>query len=407
MYYVLFTSVVFSLLSTSLLMLVQLLHLQEARMERKHTVQHNLNNGIEWILSDHPPCEMETPALMDLFDEGSDSLAMLRKPWGLFEVAHVTAFIRGDSLNRSFFVGQIVPKEGRTALFLEDHNRPLSLCGNTLIEGMTYLPEAGVKRAYIEGKTFSGEKLVHGEIKTAGVPLPVMIAPEALRELFNYMEEPNSPTLPPDPALPSYQSFKKEILSLVLEAEHLHDLNLAGQIILWSPGRLCIDSTCTLEDVIVIAPSIRVREGFKGSCQFFATDSIVLEKNVQLTYPSAALIRKTHPGGNSQIVLEPQAKVEGVVAMLIVTTRPSAQDLVQIMPGASVEGLVYVEASLNHQGTINGMLYTKKFLLSTPSSVYENHLLDANISSQQLHERFAFPMYTQANGKRALMKWVN
>ena len=57
-------------------------------------------------------------------------------------------------------------------MYLADQNKPLSLTGRTQITGNCYLPKAGVKRAYIEGKSFVGNKLINGTKYNSNKTLP-------------------------------------------------------------------------------------------------------------------------------------------------------------------------------------------------------------------------------------------
>lgn len=407
LYYVLFSGVVFSLISAALLTLAQLLGLEAGKVERKQQVQRNLHSGIELVLSETPPCATGDSSTTDLFGQGRDSVKCWRKPWGMFEVAYVAAFTGAERQERTFFIGEAIPPGERITLFLEDRNRPLSLCGNTVIEGTCYLPKAGVKRAYIEGKTFEGEQLVDGEVKTTAADLPGLVDIKAVKDFFDLVETAQGEAAPSPVETPVQRvSFREEPVFLNIPEGMQQGVKWCGQLAAFTPGRIIIDSTCRLEDAIVVASAIRIGEGFKGSGQFFATDSIIIEKGVHLLYPSALLLKKSEPAGEARLILENGSKVEGLVALVLSNAMPNNRSLLSIGAGATVEGLVYTNAATDHKGVVHGMLYAQRFLLSTPSSVYENHLLDATISSVQLHHRFAFPGATQLNGQRTLMKWV-
>jgi len=72
-----------------------------------------------------------------------------------------------------------------------------------------------------------------------------------------------------------------------------------------------------------------------------------------------------------------------------------------------ITGLVYCDAIMQHQGCIHGSLYCKKFVLKTVSSIYENHLLDAEVNSTDVSSFFSNPVIIGHNAKRTVIDYLN
>ena len=58
------------------------------------------------------------------------------------------------------------------------------------------------------------------------------------------------------------------------------------------------------------------------------------------------------------------------------------------------------------KGQVHGSLYTDKFLLSTPSSVYENHLLNATIDASALPASFVGVGLLNTNSEKKVVAWL-
>src|SRR5690606_41393189 len=68
-----------------------------------------------------------------------------------------------------------------------------------------------------------------------------------------------------------------------LELNHVF---LKGNIILISNNPVVIDSSSNIEDVLLFAPYIIIKNGFRGSIQAFAQNYIRLKNDVDLEYAS-------------------------------------------------------------------------------------------------------------------------
>ncbi|NRA13352.1 MAG: hypothetical protein HRT57_15505, partial [Crocinitomicaceae bacterium] len=168
---------------------------------------------------------------------------------------------------------------------------------------------------------------------------------------------------------------------------------LKGNIIIHSATAIVISESAQLENVILMAPSIRFEKGFKGSVQAIARHEIICEENVRLKYPSSLIINELNGMTNAEqsaIRIGKNAYVLGGVLLISKKSNFRKPLLLEVLEG-TIAGLVYNQGETELRGKIIGSLYTNKFTLHAGGGIYGDHLLDATISSEQLPEDFIMP----------------
>ena len=402
LYFAITLAILFSLISASFIAYARLLRLEEDKSVLLRSLNWNQQHVLEWMLSETPPAELGSRQRISSLTESNDSIEVWRSLWGLFELAGIRSYNPADTLQQTMLLGKTISDKDRKALVLADRNRPLSLCGKTILEGPCTIPKAGVKRAYIEGKTFKGEHLVNGTILNASKSIPTIWELlgvdsnlyDALQRMPVNCKTDHSLNTP----------FDKAIAVMHLDSGYYEDQEWTGHVLVVSDGPVYLDSSVHVEDVIVCAPIIRLASGFSGSAQFIASDSIVLEEDVRLRYPSALFLGKQDPGGAAFIQIDSLSIVNGVVALNDPFNVNTSKSSIHTSATSRIEGLLYSNKGIDLKGDVYGSVYVDRLTLSTPSSLYENHLLDVCISSTRLDEAFVFPM--GMSGNRNIMKWL-
>jgi len=79
---------------------------------------------------------------------------------------------------------------------------------------------------------------------------------------------------------------------------------------------------------------------------------------------------------------------------------------VSLEKDAIVRGQVYTNGMMDLKGSIYGSLATNGFLLNTPSSVYENHLLNAVVDWSRLSEHFTGINLINESETRNVVQWL-
>ena len=170
--YAIVISVIIAMLSSSLILLSYFTSVHVDYYSDLSRIQLNAASGVSLLLSNQQTINSGDDKIIDLFGKGIDSVHLKKNNWGAFDVGVSEAFSKHNRYRKILLMGGIFSKDTALALYLEDEDKPLSLCGETVIKGTCFLPKAGVKRAYIEGQNFVGEKLIDGGVKESKKIIP-------------------------------------------------------------------------------------------------------------------------------------------------------------------------------------------------------------------------------------------
>ena len=361
------------------------------RHQQHSRLSENAISGINYLSA----LPEEFDQTIDLFGDGKDSVHLVKKRWGFFDVLFAKAFSNEKSKERVVMSG--VSNNDQTALYLLDQNKKLSLTGRTKIVGDAYLPKTGVTRGYIGGNSYLGNQLIYGSTFTSTSTLPALNE-EVVNHIIQLWNE-QGEELQDSINHPFSQDTKYVNVDGVLSGFH------KGNVVYTSSYPVLVSSICELNDVIVIAPSITIQRGFKGSAQFFAMDSLLVEENVLLNYPSVLglIKKKTDHSVRPFIQIAKGSTVRGgLVAYQLDYDR--SKTLIKVEKDVKIDGFIYTNGFLQHEGELNGKVNCASFYLSTKSSVYENYLKDAIIDRKALSEEFVWPIFLQKDISKSRKK---
>ena len=298
-----------------------------------------------------------------------------------------------------------------TSLYVADHDRPLSLSGDTYIEGNAYLPKSGLRSGFFGQQGFSRKKLIEGEILSSTKTLPP-ISPsfkEYFLQLGHYINDTtiNFEELKEDSVVNSFD-LPVRLIQLPKNGLLLNNI-LKGKFIVVSDSVINIEASTKLSDVILIAPYIHFNTGFAGSIQAFALDSITVEPDCNLRYPSSLVgLGRNEMLGNtgSTITLHNHCTVEGIVLALTGEGNSNIKPTIKIKQGATVNGLVYNDGYSYLNGKVAGAIFTHFFFEQRGPLSMENILIDATIvQSRWLKEANYFSIFTEGT-RQKVMKWL-
>ncbi|MBD3639234.1 MAG: hypothetical protein HUJ25_17895 [Crocinitomicaceae bacterium] len=391
-YYALFLCVIIGLFLGGMILFSGVNKKLESHLEIQHRLMDNAYSGIEYGLANHQELSSE-PQDYSLFGSALDSTTIQRRPWGAYVV------IKSHAHHGRKYYDKIVMAGERDAnapnLYLPDHGRSFSICGDTRLEGRCFIPVAGVERAYIEGQNYTGKHMIYGSESTAGRSMPP-VNRVFLKEMLSISGE----IKPWENSDSVTNSFANEPVKFIDDGiVSLNNTVIRGQVFLEARDSIFVSATADLDQVILKSRVIYVQRGFKGNVQLYATDRIILEDGVQLTYPSVlGIMEERFPEKeNAQIFIGEKSQVLGSVFAL--SDKPNFRLPVQISieKDAEVHGLVYSQGRTQLKGTVNGSLYTDKFYLETAASRYENHLLNAKILNQLPEDFVYIPLLKKEN----------
>ena len=350
---------------------------------------------------------------LSLYGEYGDSVKLEKEQWGVFDLLTVTAFHKELQIKRSVMVGDYKYDTGNIALFIPDQGKPISVTGNVNIKGNCLLPESGFKQANIEGKTFTGSRIT-GEIEKSDHSLPDLNENIARLEVRYFLEK----YINNSNKVIFFESFRQDTLvtsfldsTVVLYSSQtirLDHLFLRGKIVVLSEQQIQIANYADLNDIICVAPFISVDRGFTGKLQLFASDSVHVGENCRLKYPSVLGISTSNQGVDqpATITIGGETVLNGLAFLYQKTAGANKQPILKLEKESIVKGQVYSNGYTEIKGNIYGALYTSRFFLSTPSAIYENTLMDADIDMFKLSQNYVGADLINEKTTGDVIKWV-
>ncbi len=365
---------------------------------------HAMNNGLP--LNDSIP--------LNLGNEGYRSVVVHRDYWGVFEKVTSVAKIKNNRIEKTALIGSKQPEVERTALYLQENNRPLVLVGNTKIQGTAYLPKQGVKPGNIAGHSYYGSQLIYGPTKSS------VSLPKLPNELKGYLDTLGNANYIPvqfinlDRNREAVNSFSEPAKVIFSNSDILlEDAKLIGNIIIQSKRKITVDVTANLNEVILVAPQIEIRDFVKGKFQAIASKEMEVGKHVVLGYPSALVLNKkgeangSVPNGTNLqngLTIGKDSKISGVVAYLGESLPNNFQVQLLVDEGTEVFGEVYCDQNMELKGKVNGTVYANNFLAKQAGSIYQNHLYNATIAVDGLAEEYSGLLFN--NAQKRVAKWL-
>jgi len=410
LFMVLTISLILGILCSSLILMSYYYRLQYQKKERWSLLERNLNSSITLSLHSDPKSYQEGEPF-SLFREGSDSVRIQQRPWGLYTISQCQSFIQKDSLSKVFLVGNTLDSEKSAALYMIDENRPVGVSGNTSISGDVFVPKAGIKDAYVSDIAYTGDKaIVKGRIKNSNRSLPSLDSTQ-LENFLSFLKNKKGPAITlhaKDSVIQSFFSPTK-VIYLGKRVVTLSGNYIQGNVILLSDTLLNLDSTVHCKDALIVAKSLVLLHGFRGSGQFFAKDSIHIGQNATLEYPSTlgvfSLDKRALP---TKLVVEKNCLVEGTIFSYSSprTTPPGFVDLgknIHIMGHLYVRGVVRFFSG----GNIRGGIFVDRVLYTSGNASYENYLINLQLDSKTISKNYlTSPIFPFASTDKKVLKWL-
>ena len=412
LYIVIIISLVIALICSALVLAAYFFRGQYLVKSRFDRLQDNLSSGVHILLRTKDPAYLQGKTL-NLFNNSDDSVYLKNIHWGIYDIGIAEAFKQKDTLVKVFSTAFGIDSSKWAAIYLIDEDRPISLSGKTAITGDVYLPKAGAKAAYVDNKAYEGDKrLVVGKIHDSERNLPPLNESRLnfLTELFNMQRGPVNKNQAMDSLVRSFRS-PTEVVNLGNNPYILKNARLSGNVILYADTLLTIDSTAILNDVLVFAKAIVVKSGFRGNCQLFASDSISVEKNCRLAYPSClGLLRYKSPvvGFPPQINIGENSRISGVI-FTYEKENSALPATISVAKGAQIIGQVYAQHifSTKDNASVKGSVFTTRFMYQTAFTRYENYLINLKIDAPGLSRYYlTSDLIPVASSEKKVLQWL-
>lgn len=326
------------------------------------------------------------------------------KNHGLISLLLTESFVKNDTVASVHFVGQKVVNT-HTALYMANFTQPLSLSGDVTIKGDILMPTERIKETYITNKlnkiNLQGKKII------SEIQLPTLS--EKCKSIFetrnrikvnwNDFEKKNDSIY--------VNSFFNETIEFQTNNTILENKIVKGNFIISSNDSIYIRKNNVLEDVIIIAPKVAIEEGFEGTIQVFANESITVEKEVVLNYPSVVALYNDKENKKAFILIDEEVKIAGLVMLFGNNLIHLDKNTLEIKEKGKIIGNVFCSGILTLKSDVYGSVYTSKLNHKTTSSSYTNTLADLTIDVTKKPKVFIdLPIFNNKNTRYAIIKKV-
>lgn len=412
LYIVIVIALVIGLLCSSLIVAAYFYKIQYQQKFRYDKLANNLGSGIHILLAGTDTAYNKAKTF-SLFGGDADSVSLKKITWGLYDIGVVKVFIQKDTLYKTFSIANTIDSTKWAAFYIIDENKPLSLSGKTFLQGDIYVPKGKINTAYIDGKSYTGDdRLIIGNAHVSKKMLPVL-QQKKLLELENILNQTHiaDTSINNDSVRVSFLSPTRTV-NFGKKVTILKNIQLIGNIILFSDTSMFIDSSAVLNNVMVFAKSIIIKNGFHGNCQLFATDSISAESNCIFNYPSclgilsfkqisvANLQARIHLGENS--------KLSGLI-FTYKKNEDEHQPLIKLDKDVKITGQIYSQGMLvtGDGDEVSGSVYTRSYYYQSSVTLFENYMVNISIDSKALSPYYLTSTIMPVAGKKKkILKWL-
>lgn len=378
LFYAVTVALLVGMVTSALILLVHFRNMETERWLAGQRALANARSAIRLAAASGDP--RTTEHALDLFGSGEDSVFVRMRPYGLLDHVAARARIADRWAVESAFAGGR-NADARVLVLGRGDGSAVHLCGDARVLGDAAVPDADVRRGYIESRPFTGERLVEGALQASegNVSLsdPMMLQRIAANCHRLAMEDqwpvPWERAAVPDSTSDPFAPFPLVELTGIRE---LDGLSFTGPLILRSADTLVLGAGLRLDMVIVQAPFITVAAEAMLVAQCFADQGIHVEQGAKLLYPSALVVMSDGRGGHASVTIDADAVVEGAVVACMDPGDRKGTALVTTRPGTLVRGEVFSEGLLEHRGVLKGTAAAGALILHTASSTYRGYLLD-------------------------------
>tara|TARA_R110002049_G_scaffold257660_1_gene433102 strand:- start:2256 stop:3536 length:1281 start_codon:yes stop_codon:yes gene_type:complete len=413
--FTMFIVVVIALLLAAFIILI---HTQKRFKLQTDFVKETIVNteiGIDYALQND--ISQKDTIAVDLKGDHYKTVKIYRDHWGIFEKVISISKIKHNIFKKVALIGASQSKTNRTALYVEDNNKPLVVVGNTKIQGITYLPKQGIRTGNISGHSYYGNQLIYGISKTSKTELPKLLNEtlKHIQNIQNTIEFTNKEEFIDIGKIRIHQNSFYNPLQVVYGHTDifLSEVSLTGHILVQSKTKIVVGASSNLKDVILIAPEIEIKNNTQGTFQVFATKQITVGNHCKLDYPSALVLNEDSKNDNVVvqsnyqketpcIKLDKKTEIRGSIIYLGNTKNYKTQ--VFIDENTKVIGEVYCSQNLELLGSVYGSVFTSNFIANQSGSSYQNHLYNATISIDGLPEEYVGLPFE--NSKKDIVKWL-
>ncbi|AXT18321.1 hypothetical protein D7030_08320 [Flavobacteriaceae bacterium AU392] len=376
-----FTCLIISVFSGCLVLISHYHNALNNNLFSQEELINNNNSSFNYILNNSQEKSYNELERLNVFNNEKNTYWKKIK-WGFYDIIICKTIFKNDTILKTALIGEKSHVKNKLALYLTDYNKPLKLSGKTEILGDLKIPYGQTEQSYINNNLGNSIKIKGNELKsTKKIP---KIKKDIIFDISNLPHIPLN-NIKKDAAI--INEFDKEPKVIDLSNYNaFNNITCKGNIVLTSSKTLEIDSSTRLNDVLIIAPKVRIKSDFKGNIQIIAKEEVIVEENVFLQYPSSIYIKNDID--SVSVIIKENAKLIGGIVIDGNIYTSSLKRSLSIEKNATIVGEVYCYGKTQLKGKIIGTIYTDRFFLKNESSSYENVILNGSINRDSLPGNF-------------------
>lgn len=390
MYYAVFVMLVLSMLSVLMINYLDLTFREDLIFYKNADLVDDCRSALVRVACEPELLSRGDVFQLDLFDDGEAIVEVSGSRWGFMRKVSVSALWK--HLRKSKVVLMAEREGERSALWMPERNRYLSLVGRSQIKGDVHLSELGLRRANIEGRYFEGVNLHDGKMYISPSQMPLIED-----DLFNWVYRYSSSNDLKSDSLIAFESLsqpsgiKQSFASKSLVVKSRESVSLVkgvfhDNVVLVSSDTMVVWPSVDLCNAVLIADVIVFKAGFKGQLQAFATKELIVEENCSFLYPSFIGAMSAFP--EVMVTIEEGLHLNGGI-FCFSKHAEEENTVLSIGKTDGVVGKVYTNGDLRMNGRIIGGLYCNRFVYQTSRAFYENFMLDVVIDESALPKNYA------------------
>lgn len=342
------------------------------------------------------------------FDDSYAPVTVSRTFWGVYELLSGSIIYGNIEIKKNILIGNKLNTVTNAALFLKDDKKKLSVSGTTRIMGTAYIPSAEISEKSLFGGSYNEEKIISGSVLKSTSQLPKLSEKHCL--YISSLRNRNT-----QETYYTFSDFSDTIIrsfgepTLHIETDRTTLLSgkvLRGNIIVYADSLIVLDQSTKCSDIMLVAPTIVIKSGFKGSLQAIADHKIILEEHVTCLMPSSLIVLSDEQNNNTKPkTIEIASNTTFIGSIILYEYLNFSKNSRIIMhANSSVYGVIYTSNKIECEGHIFGTLIAGKIYLKSPKGVFENHLHNTVIDVDNRPNSFVPASILDENAPKMLIK---
>lgn len=337
-----------------------------------------------------------------------DSIQYKKLIWGSYDVIFARCWFKKNRYESAQLLG--VKPSGilkNTALYCCNNERSIGVSGSTQIIGDVWVSPSGFKRNYIERSAAESNTLHNGSMHTSSNQLPelnksrVSYINTSRYDLSNDSILDNSQLT----SIEIHRSFAESSITFFSNSTiYVNSAQLDGNIKIVSKSKIVIDKSSSLNNILLIAPHIVIKEKADLCAQLIAEDSIQIEKEAVLRYPSSLLVLPILKTQDAFLSIAEGVTIQGEIFVL--PSQESRSSFCILESSSLVYGLAYINAYTMPKGRIIGSLFAKQLIYKNASGVFENQLVNTQINRSNLSKHFLLGNLLEQSNEKYVLSWL-